>query len=313
MTGYILRRILATIPVFLIVALVVFSLMRFAPGDPASIIAGQESSEQDVQRMREKMGLDRSLPVQLGIWFKDLARGDLGDAIISKQSVVSLIADRILPTLSLALWTEAFAILLAVPLGVLAAWKAHSLIDRGVMVFSTLGYSIPVFWLGFMLIYLFSVKLGWFPVAGYRSPTEGLLDYAKHLALPVFATGVIVAALIARMTRSTVLEVLQEDYVRTARAKGLAENVVLMRHALKNAAIPILTVTGLAFAALLGGLVITENVFAIPGLGRLLLNAIQARDYPVIQGSVLMVSFAYVFVNLLVDISYTFFDPRIRY
>lgn len=313
MTGYIIRRVLATIPVLLVVALVVFALIRFAPGDPAAIIAGQESTEEEVEGIRRQLGLDRPLPIQLGIWFRDILRGDLGQSILSKHEVTDLIVQRVVPTLSLAVLTEIFALAVAIPIGVLAAWKANSWIDRVVMVFATLGFSIPVFWLGFILIFFFAIKVPLFPAAGYVAPSEDFISYLHRLALPSLATGVIIMALIARMTRATVLETLREDYVRTARSKGLSENRVLIRHALRNAALPIITVIGLGIAALLSGLVVTESVFGIPGLGRLLLNAIVSRDYPIIQGTILAISVVYVIINLLVDISYAFFDPRVRY
>ena len=313
MTGYIIRRVLATIPVLVVVALVVFALIRFAPGDPAAIIAGQESTQEEVEGIRRQLGLDRPLPVQLGIWFRDILRGDLGQSILSKHEVSELIVQRVVPTLSLAVLTEIIALVVAIPIGVLAAWKANSWIDRVVMVFATLGFSIPVFWLGFILIFFFAVKIPLFPAAGYIAPSEDFFSYLHRLALPALATGVIIMALIARMTRATVLETLREDYVRTARSKGLSENIVLIRHALRNAALPIITVIGLGVAALLSGLVVTESVFGIPGLGRLLLNAIVSRDYPIIQGTILIISVVYVIINLLVDISYAFFDPRVRY
>ena len=313
MTGYIIRRVLATIPVLLMVALGVFALIRFAPGDPAAIIAGQEATQEEVEGIRRQLGLDRPFPVQLGIWFRDILRGDLGRSILSKHEVSKLIKQRVVPTLSLAILTEIFALVVAIPLGTLAAWKANSWIDRVVMVFATLGFSIPVFWLGFIMIYFFAVKLPLFPAAGYVAPSEDFFAYFHRLALPSLATGVIIMALIARMTRATVLETLGEDYVRTARSKGLSEKIVLIRHALRNAALPIVTVIGLGVAALLSGLVVTESVFGIPGLGRLLLNAIVSRDYPIIQGTILIISVVYVMINLLVDISYAFFDPRVRY
>ena len=313
MGAYIIRRLIATIPVLIVVALIVFALIHFAPGDPAAILAGQEATADEIEAIRKGLGLDRPLPLQLGIWFKDIVRGDLGESIISRHNVLTLIKQRAVPTISLAILTEIIAIGLAIPLGVLAAWKANSWIDRSVMVAATLGFSIPVFWLGFLMIYLFGVKLGWFPVAGYYAPSEGLWQWFHRLIMPAFATGIIVMALITRMTRATVLEVLREDYIRTAWAKGLASRTVLMRHALRNAALPIVTVIGIGLAGVLGGLVVTEQVFAIPGLGRLLVNAILARDYPIIQGTILVISVIYVFVNLLIDISYAYFDPRIKY
>ena len=313
MTGYVIRRILSTIPVLLVVSLVVFALIRLSPGDPAALIAGHEALEGEVEAIREQLGLNRPLPVQLGIWFRDILQGDLGRSIVSKHPVLELILQWSVPTLSLALLTEVIAVSLAIPLGVLAAWKANTWIDRSVMVFATLGFSIPVFWLGFLMIFLFAVQLGIFPAAGYVAPTEDFGAFLHRMIMPAVATGVVLMALIARMTRATVLETLNEDYVRTARAKGLTENAVLIRHALRNAALPILTVIGLGIAGVLSGVVITESVFAIPGLGRLLVNSILARDYPIIQGVILVVSGVYVFINLLVDLSYAYFDPRVRY
>ena len=310
---YIIRRLIATIPVLLVVALVVFSLIHFAPGDPAAIVIGAFGTTEQYARVRESLGLDRPLPVQLGLWFKNLSKGDLGTSLFGKTPVMKMIRDRMLPTFSIAILTELFAVALAVPLGVLAAWKANTWIDRVIMIFSTLGYSIPLFWLGFMFIYLFGVKLHWAPAAGYVHPGDSVPQFFIRLAMPVASTGLVVMALIARMTRATVLEVLHEDYIRTARAKGLAETNVLIRHALRNAILPIITVIGVGFALLLGGVVVTENVFAIPGLGRLLVDAIERRDFPVIQGTLLIVSAVYVLVNLMVDISYAFLDPRIRY
>ena len=307
MTGYVIRRVFSVIPVLAVVALIVFALIRIAPGDPAAIIAGHEATMEEVEGIREALGLNEPMHVQLFIYAADILRGDLGKSILSKHEVSHLIAQRVVPTLSLAILTEVIAIFIAIPLGVLAAWKANTWIDRVVMIIATLGFSVPVFWLGFLMIWLFAVKLGLFPAAGY------LWRWFHRLIMPSVATGVIIMALVTRMTRATVLETLREDYVRTARAKGLAENVVLIRHALRNAALPIITVIGLGVAALLSGLVVTESVFAIPGLGRLLLNAILARDYPIIQGAILVTSTVYVFINLLVDLSYAYFDPRIRY
>ena len=313
MGTYIIRRTLATFPVLLVVALIVFALIHFAPGDPAAIIAGTFAGEEQVERIREQLGLNEPLPVQLGIWFKNIVQGDLGTSLSGKKPVLEMIRDRMLPTFAVAILTDIFAVALGVPLGILAAWKANTWIDRVVMVFSTVGYSIPLFWLGFILMYVFAVRLEIVPVAGYVHPGENLGAFFHRLVLPVIATGLVVMALIARMARATVLEVLGEDYIRTARAKGLVESTVLIRHALRNAILPIITVIGVGFALLLGGVVVTENVFAIPGLGRLLVNAISHRDYPVIQGTILVLSAIYAVVNLMVDISYAFLDPRIRY
>lgn len=308
-----MRRVLATIPVLLTVALFVFIIVRLTPGDPAAILAGPDAQPWEVEAIRESLGLNRPLIVQLGIWLRDISQGDLGTSTFGKIKVLDLIRQRVVPTLSLAIMAELIAVAMAVPLGVLAGWKARSFIDRSVMLFAVLGYSVPVFWLGLMMIYLFAVTLKWVPAAGYVPPSEGFGDYLMHLLLPAITTAVIAMALITRMTRATMVETLNEDYVRTARAKGMSEKIVLIRHALRNAALPIVTVIGLGIAALLSGLVVTEAVFAIPGLGRLLVDSISSRNYPVIQGATLVISIVYVFINLLVDISYAFLDPRIRY
>jgi peptide/nickel transport system permease protein len=318
MQAYILRRVLATIPVLVVVALFAFTLLRVIPGDPAAVLAGHEATAEDVARIRSKLGLDRPIHIQLVAWFSNLLQGDLGVSIRSNMPVLSLIAKRVEPTLSLTLLTELVAISLAVPLGVLAAWKANTWIDRVVMIFASVGFSLPVFWLGFILIWIFGL---WafgldqpiLPVAGYRPFADGFGTYLKYLILPSAALGIALMALIARMTRASVLEILKEDYVRTARAKGLGEKLVLTRHALRNASLPIITVIGLGVAALLSGAVVTESVFAIPGMGRLVVDAIAARDYPVIQGMIIVIATVYVFINLLVDISYAYLDPRIRY
>ena len=319
MKAYILRRLLATIPVLAVVALFTFTLLRIVPGDPAAVLAGHEASTEDVERIRTRLGLDRPLPVQLGAWIGQLVRGDLGYSIRKgDESVMSLIMGRIEPTLSLAIITEVAAVLIAVPIGVLAAWKANTWIDRAVMVFAALGFSMPVFWVGFILIWIFGLwafglDFPLLPVAGYSPLGEGLGQYARHLILPAITLGLVLIALIARMTRASMLEILREDYVRTARAKGISENLVLVRHALRNASLPIITVIGLGVAALLSGAVVTESVFAIPGMGRLAVDAIVARDYPVIQGLIIVLATLYVFINLAVDIIYAYLDPRIRY
>jgi peptide/nickel transport system permease protein len=313
MATYLLRRLLATIPVMGVVALFVFALLHLSPGDPAAVIAGDYARPADVQRIRQQLGLDQPLHVQLAIWLGHVLRGDLGTSIFSGLPVATLIRQRLEPTLALTVCTMVIAVLLAVPLGVVAAWQAGTWIDRLVMVVAVLGFSVPVFWLGFLLIYSFAVQLEVLPVQGYVSFRQGLIPCLKHLVLPSFTLGLVYMALIARMTRASVLEVLREDYIRTAHAKGLQPHVVLLWHALKNAALPIVTVIGVGVALLIGGVVVTESVFAIPGLGRLTVDAILHRDYPVIQGIILVFSGVYVLVNLLVDVAYTFLDPRIRY
>jgi peptide/nickel transport system permease protein len=314
MIGYVLKRVLATIPVMIIVAVLVFALLRLAPGDPAAVIAGDYATAADIERIRTELGLNDPLHVQLWRWGLQLAQGDLGQAIFSRKPVSELIAQRIEPTLLLTLTTIVFSVLVAVPLGTIAAWKAGSWVDRFVMVFSVGGFSVPVFVLGYLLIYLLAMKANILPVQGYRSPFEaGLWPFVSHIILPTLTLSVIFIALIARMTRASVMEVLQEDYVRTARAKGQSEVKILLRHALRNAAVPIVTVIGIGIALLIGGVVVTESVYNIPGLGRLVLDAVLARDYPVIQGLILFFSLIYILINLLIDLSYTLFDPRIRY
>jgi peptide/nickel transport system permease protein len=313
MQTYLLRRILATIPVMMVVALFVFALLRLSPGDPAAVIAGDYASPADVERIRHELGLDNPLHVQLGIWLWDIIHGDLGTSIFSGLPVTKLIGQRLEPTLTLTAMTMCIAVLLAVPMGILAAWTAGSWIDRLVMVFAVLGFSLPVFWLGFLFIYGFSIQLELLPVQGYVSFREGFIPFLRHLILPSSTLGMVYMALIARMTRTSMLEVLREDYIRTAHAKGLKPHAVLLWHALKNASLPIVTIIGVGVALLIGGVVVTESVFAIPGLGRLTVDAILHRDYPVIQGIILIFSGVYVLINLLVDILYTFLDPRIRY
>jgi len=313
MLAYVTRRILATIPVMLIVALFVFSLLYLAPGDPAAIIAGDQATPADVERIRASLGLDRPYFVRFGEWLWQIMHGDLGTSIFTNLPVSHMIAQRIEPTTSLMILTILFSILVAIPLGVLAAWKHGTWIDRGVMMLAVFGFSTPVFVLGYLLAYLFALQLDWLPVQGFTSITQGVVPFLRSLALPTFALGLIYVALLARITRAAMLEVLSQDYVRTAKAKGVGQRAILFVHALKNAAVPIVTIVGIGVALLIGGAVITESVFAIPGLGRLTVDAILRRDYPVIQGVVLLFSFVYVLVNLAVDLLYTVFDPRIRY
>jgi peptide/nickel transport system permease protein len=313
MLAYAVRRILATIPVMLIVAFFVFSLLYLAPGDPAAIIAGDQASPADVERIRASLGLDRPFLIRFGEWLWQILHGDLGTSIFTNLPVSHMIAQRIEPTTSLMILTIVFSIVVAIPLGVIAAWKHGSWIDQAVMVLAVFGFSTPVFVMGYLLAYLFALKLDWLPVQGFTSITVGVVPFLRSLTLPTIALGLIYVALLARITRATMLEVLSQDYVRTAKAKGVGQHAVLFVHALKNAAVPIVTVIGIGVALLIGGAVVTESVFAIPGLGRLTVDAILRRDYPVIQGVVLLFSFVYVLVNLGVDLLYTLFDPRIRY
>jgi peptide/nickel transport system permease protein len=313
MFNFILRRLLSTIPVLLIVAVLVFLLLRLTPGDPAAILAGDAASTEQIARIREELGLNRPILAQFGIWFGHLLTGDLGESFYYKTEVAALIGQRLEPTLSLAAITIVIAVLVAVPLGILAAWRHGGWLDRALMSFSVMGFSVPVFVLAYILIWLLSLKLGVLPVQGYQRLADGAGPWLYHLVLPSITLSVLYVALIARVTRASVMEALGEDYIRTARAKGLPELRVLVRHALANAAIPIVTVIGIGVALLIGGVVVTESVYAIPGLGRLTVDAVLARDFPTVQGLILFFSCVYVLVNLLVDLTYVFFDPRIRY
>ena len=313
MLSYVIRRIIATVPVMAVVALFVFSLLYIAPGDPAAVIAGDQATPADVERIRASLGLDRPFLIRFGDWVWHILHGDLGTSIFSNLPVATMIGQRIEPTLSLMVITLVFAVCVAVPIGVIAAWKAGNLIDRAIMAFAVLGFSVPVFVVGYLLAFVFALELDWLPVQGYTPLSEGLWPWFENLILPAVALGCVYIALIARITRAAMLEVLQQDYIRTARAKGIGQTGILFIHALKNAAVPIVTVIGIGIALLIGGAVVTETVFAIPGIGRLTVDAILRRDYPVIQGIVLVFSFVYVLVNLLIDLLYTVLDPRIRY
>jgi peptide/nickel transport system permease protein len=311
--AFLAKRLAATLPVLLIVAVLVFLMLRLTPGDPAAILAGDNATPEQMQRIRDDLGLTKPLIVQFGIYMGNLLTGDLGESFYYKKAVTELIGQRIEPTLSLALITILLAVAVSVPLGTLAAWRFGGWLDRTLMGFSVAGFSIPVFVLGYLLVYIFSLKLNLFPVQGYVRLSEGVGRWFYQLILPAITLSVVYIALIARVTRASVLEALGEDYIRTARAKGLPELRVLVKHALPNAAVPIATVIGIGIALLIGGVVVTETVYAIPGLGKLTVDAVLARDFPTIQGVILLFSFAYVVVNLLVDLSYLVFDPRIKY
>jgi peptide/nickel transport system permease protein len=313
MSAYILRRLLAAVPVMGIVAVLVFLMLRLTPSDPAAIIAGDYANDQQVAEIRKRLGLDQPILSQFAIWIGGMLQGDFGESFFYKKKVAALILERLEPTLSLSLLAIVLTVAIAVPLGTLAAYRQGSWVDRLVMGFSVIGFSVPVFVVGYVLIYFLAVKLDWFPVQGYQYIRNGVGGWLQRLILPALTLAIVFVALIARMTRTSVLEVLNEDYIRTARAKGQTELRVLVRHALANAAVPILTVVGLTFAALIGGVVVTESVFTLPGLGLLTVDAVLARDYPTIQAVILLFSLAYVLVNLIVDIAYTLFDPRIRY
>jgi len=312
MLTYVVRRVLVTIPVMVFVALFVFSLLYLTPGDPAALIAGDQATPDDIAHIRAQLGLDRPYLVRFGEWGWRVLHGDLGTSIFTHLPVTHLIAQRIEPTFSLLALTLILAIVIAVPLGVVAAWKHGSLVDRAAMVLSVLGFSLPVFVVGYLLAYVFALRLRWLPVQGFSPISEGLGPFLGSLILPAIALALLYIALIARITRATMLEVLSRDYVRTARAKGVGQAGILFVHALRNAAVPIVTVIGFGFAALISGAVVTESVFAIPGIGRLVTDAILRRDYPIIQGVVLLFSGLYVLINLGVDLLYTVFDPRIR-
>jgi peptide/nickel transport system permease protein len=313
MLAEILRRLMATIPVMAVVAIAVFALLHVTPGDPAVIIAGDYATTDDIARIRTRLGLDEPFHAQVAIWLGRIVRGDLGTSIFSGLPVATLIGQRAATTIWLTLFAMLISVGVGVPIGVVAAWKKGSWIDRAVMVFAVSGFSMPTFWLGFILVYVFAITAGWLPVQGYQPMATGFWPFLSHLILPALTLSVVYMALIARMTRASMLGVLDEDYIRTAFAKGLAPRRVLIRHALKNASLPVVTIIGIGFALLIGGAVVTESVFALPGLGRLTVDAIVRRDYPVIQGVILVVSGVYVLINLVVDVAYVVLDPRIRY
>ena len=313
MLNFLLRRGLATAPVLLIVAVIVFLLLRMTPGDPAAAIAGDGASVQDIERIRAQLGLDAPVVSQFFGWLGRVLRGDLGYSYFYKMSVTELIGQRLEPTLSVAAVTVVLTVLIAVPLGVLAAARRGGGLDRFIMSASVLGFSVPVFVAGYLMIWLFSMQLGWLPSQGYNRIAGGVGPWLRTLVLPCVTLAVMYAALIARVTRAAVSEALTEDYVRTARAKGISQWRMLTRHALANAAVPIATIIGLSVAGLIGGVVVTETIYAIPGLGQLTVDAVLSRDYPLIQGITLFFSLVYVVVNLLVDLSYLLLDPRIRY
>ena len=313
MTAYIIRRLLSMFVVMAFVAMFVFLLLHLAPGDPAAIIAGDNASPDNIAQIRQRLGLDEPIWKQFLVWISSLARGDLGKSMFWNESVLTLIGQWAEPTIALACTTLLFAVVIALALGVTAAAFAGTIVDRLVMGFAVIGFSVPAFVTGYLLIFVFAIELKWLPVQGYSPIAEGIIPWARGLVLPSLTLGIAYVALIARITRATMLDVLAEDYLRTARAKGVAPRQMLLKHALKNAAVPIVTVIGIGVALLIGGVVITETVFNIPGIGRLVVDAISRRDYPIIQGVILVFSGVYVLVNLLVDLSYTLFDPRIRY
>jgi peptide/nickel transport system permease protein len=313
MAAFLVRRILSVIPVLLVVAVLVFLMLRMVPGDPAVVLAGDTATPEQILQIRERMGLERPIVVQFGIWMGNLLRGDFGESYFFRMQVADLILQRLEPTLAIGFAALLLAVIVAVPLGVVAAFRQGTWVDRVVMGMSVAGFSVPVFVLGYLLVYVFSIELEWLPVQGYARIADGIGPFLERLVLPAVTLAIVYVALVARITRTSVLEVLNEDYIRTARAKGLTDREVLARHALRNAAVPILTIIGIGFAVLIGGAVVTESVFAIPGLGRLTVEAVLSRDFPVVQALILLFSVGYVLVNLLIDIGYAFLDPRIRY
>ena len=313
MFNFILRRAAASIPVMAVVAAVVFAILRLTPGDPAAIIAGDSATPQQLAEIRQMMGLDQAIYIQFFMWIWRLLQGDMGTSLLSGVPVVEMIGQRMGPSLALCLSTITLSVIVAIPLGILAAWRQGKLLDRAVMATSVMGFSVPVFVTAYVMILVFSLKLGWFPVQGYKPLSAGLWPFAQTLVLPTVALSTVYVALIARITRTSIIEIMGEDYIRTARAKGLRERSVLIGHALRNAAVPIVTIIGVGIAMLISGVVVTESVFNLPGLGRLVVEAVLARDYPVIQALILLFAFVYVLINLVVDALYTVFDPRIRY
>jgi peptide/nickel transport system permease protein len=299
--------------VMLIVAALVFVITRLAPGDPAAVMLGEQATAADIAQLRASYGLDKPLPVQFAYWLGELARGNLGQSIFLQRPVTQALLERAEPTLFLTLFAMAIAIAIGVPCGIVAAVWRNGAVDQGLSGFAMLGASIPSFWLGLILMQVFAVGLGWFPVAGYGDPGVPLSDRLRHLVLPAIVLGVVNSALILRFTRASMLDVLGEDHIRTARAKGVSEWRVVLHHALRNALIPVVTVLGLTFALLIGGAIVTETVFGLPGIGNLVVSAVLRRDYPVIQGALLVIAGLYVLINLLIDLAYLAIDPRVKY
>lgn len=313
MVAYVTRRIGSMVATMLVVGIIVFFIIHAVPGDVTSALLGQEASPEQIEALRQRLNLDQPLPAQFAAWFGGIVRGDLGASHYMRMPVTDAIAQRIEPTAMLALFSTLVAVALGLSLGVIAAIRHNTVVDYAVMFVAMLGLSLPTFWLGLLMILLLAVNLQWLPAAGYVSITESPLDTLRYLVMPAVTLGFSQAAVIARMTRASMLDALREDFVRTARSKGLPERRVIVRHALRNAMMPILTVIGLSIATVAGGVVVTETVFNIPGAGRLVIESVQRRDYPVIQGAVIAVAFVYALINLLVDLSYLGLDPRVRY
>lgn len=309
---YLLKRILSLIPVLFVVSVVIFMIIHLTPGDPASVILGEEATAEQIEELREQLGLNLPLHEQYLNWISGVVKGDLGTSFFMKEPVTQAIFDHLKPTISLALLAEIVSLIIAIPAGIMAARRRGTMSDQSVMGLSLLGMSIPSFLLGLFLILLIGVGLGWLPVAGYQPLSAGLWNHLQYLIMPAISLGAIQAALIARMTRSSMLEVLSTNYIKTARAKGVKERLVIYKHALRNAFLPILTVIGQTFGTLVAGAVVTETIFNIPGIGQLIINSVERRDYAVIQGVVLFVTLAYVFINLIIDLLYGIIDPRVR-
>ena len=313
MTTYVLGRALTLVPVMLVVAVVVFLIAHFTPGDPIRVLLGEDARPEQVKALRQLHGLDAPLPVQFGLWISRALRGDLGRSLYNRLPVTRTIWQHAGPTVMLSLMALAVALAIGIPIGIASAVYRNSWLDQASLTLVMLGAAVPSFWLGLTLIVVVAVNLGWLPSSGFRPPDEGLWRSLRYLILPALALGVPNSALIIRFVRGSLLDVIATDYVRTARAKGLAERAVIFRHALRNALVPILTVVGLTFAALMGGAVVTETVFSIPGIGQLVVQSVLRRDYPVIQGVTLIVAASYVLINLLVDVLYLVVDPRVKY
>ncbi|MDI2587617.1 ABC transporter permease [Psychrobacillus sp. NEAU-3TGS] len=313
MGKYILKRLVDLLPTIFVVAIIVFVITRLIPGDPAAVMLGPQASVEDIQELRDDLGLNEPLHTQFFQYIGDLVQGDFGVSLTYNQPVISLIMDRFPNTLILAISALVIALLIGIPAGIISASKQNSVMDYTVMVISLIGVSIPIFWLGVMLVLYFSVNLGWFPATGMGTMDEGFITYIKHLVLPSITLATIPMATFARITRSSMLEVISQDYIKTARAKGIKEFFVIGKHAFKNALTPILTVLGMQVSALLGGAVLTETIFSWPGMGRLIVDAIDKRDFVVVQGTVLFIAIIFVLVNLLIDVLYKIVNPRVNY
>jgi peptide/nickel transport system permease protein len=313
MLSYIIRRFLLLLPTLVVPLLLVFILLRLAPGDPAAVMLGANATADQVEQLREEMGLNEPLYVQLLVWLKQLATLDLGNSIFLKQPVIQAIAEHLETTIMLTAYALLIAIVVGMLAGIASAVYRNKLIDQAAMTGAMIGVSMPEFWFGLMLIFVFAVKLKWFPVAGYVPLSEGFIDCLRSLTLPAVSLGLVQAAFIARTTRSSMLDMIHEDFVRTAKAKGLSSRVITFKHILRNAFIPILTVIGITLGVLMGGAIAIETVFNLPGIGRMMINAVARRDYPLIQGIVLFISVVFVFINLLVDLIYAWVDPRVKF